>query len=137
LLGIQGFFRTGDSEGPYHKVLKEFIIKHPKEFDVYDIKEKENKHTFQSGDRLDVYFKLKDGKQIAVEVKSRIFDYTDILRGIYQCVKYKAVLSAKCLAHGENDNIDAFFVIENEMSEENRKTANMLSVKYILFDKLK
>ena len=44
---------------------------------------------------------------------------------------------AKCLAHGENDNIDAFFVIENEMSEENRKTANMLSVKYILFDKLK
>ena len=90
-----------------------------------------------SGDRLDVYFKLKDGKQIAIEVKSRISDDADILRGIYQCVKYKAVLSAECLAHGENGNVDAFLVIENEMSEDNRKTANMLSVKYIVFNKLK
>ena len=86
---------------------------------------------------IDVYFKLKDGKQIAIEVKSRISDDADILRGIYQCVKYKAVLSAECLAHGENGNVDAFLVIENEMSEENRKTANMLSVKYIVFNKLK
>ena len=69
-------------------------------------------------------------------MKSRISDDADILRGIYQCVKYKAVLSAKCLAHGQIANVDAFLVIEKEISMENRKTANMLSVKYIVFDKL-
>ena len=47
------------------------------------------------------------------------------------------MLSAECLAHGENANVDAFLVIENEMSEEIRKTANMLSVKCIVFEKLK
>lgn len=133
----KGKYKQGGSEGPYHKALKEYILKHPKEFDVYEIKEKEDEHTLLSGDRLDVYFKLKDGKHIAIEVKSRISDDADILRGIYQCVKYKAVLSAECLTHGENANVDAFLVIENEMSEENRKTANMLSVKYIVFEKLK
>jgi len=131
-----GTYKNGASEGPYHKALKEYILQHPKEFDVYDIKEKENEHTLLSGDRLDVYFKLNDGKQIAIEVKSRISDDADVLRGIYQCVKYKAVLSAECLAHGENANVDAFLVIENEMSEENRKTANMLSLKYVVFKTL-
>lgn len=133
----KGSYRNGASEGPYHKALKEHILKHPNEFDVFQIKEKKNEHTLLSGDRLDVYFKLKDGKQVAVEVKSRISDDADILRGIYQCVKYKAVLAAECLAHGENADVDAFLVIENEMSEENRKTANMLSVRYIVYNKLK
>lgn len=132
-----GKYKRGDSEGAYHKALKEYILNHPKEFFITDIKAKDNEYVLLSGDRLDVYFKLKDGKQIAVEVKSRISDDADILRGIYQCVKYKAVLTAECLAHGENANVDAFLVIEDEMSEENRKTANMLSVKYIVFDKLK
>lgn len=131
-----GKYRRGDSEGPYHKALKEYIFEHPEEFSIADVKLKENEHVLLSGDRLDVFFQLKNGKQIAIEVKSRISDDADILRGIYQCVKYKAVLSAECIAHGENTNVDAFLVIENEMSEENRKTANMLSVKYVVFDEL-
>ncbi|MBR1917622.1 MAG: hypothetical protein IJ832_07255 [Bacteroidaceae bacterium] len=132
----KGSYRNSASEGPYHKALKEYVIKHPEHFDVCDVKERKDEHTMLSGDRLDVYFKLKDGKQVAVEVKSRISDDADILRGIYQCVKYKAVLAAECLAHGENANVDAFLVVEKEMSEENRKTANMLSIRYIIYDKL-
>lgn len=120
-----------------HKALKEYILSHPKEFSIDYVKLKENEHVLLFGDKLDVFFKQKDGRQIAIEVKSRISDDADILRGIYQCVKYKAVLAAECRAHGENVDVDAFLVIENEMSEENRKTANMLSVKYILYDMLK
>ena len=133
----KGKFENVASEGPYHKALKEFILEHPKVFSIENVKLKENEHVLLSGDKLDVYFKQKDGRQIAIEVKSRISDDADILRGIYQCVKYKAVLAAECRAHGENVDVDAFLVIENEMSEENRKTANMLSVKYIVYDKLK
>ena len=129
-------YKNGESEGPYHKALKEYILNHPKEFSIYDVSYKENEHVLLSGDRLDVYFKLKDGKQIAIEVKSRISDDADVLRGIYQCVKYKAVLSAECQAHGQNAYVDAFLVTEKELSEDNKKTANMLSVKYIVFDKI-
>ena len=132
----KGSFKKGDSEGPYHKALKEYILEHPKKFSVTDVKAKENEHILLSGDRLDAYFLLKNGKQIAIEVKSRISDDADILRGIYQCVKYKAILSAECIAHGQNVNVDSFLVIEKEMSEENRKTANMLSVKYMVFKEL-
>ena len=132
----KGSYGNSASEGPYHKALKEYVIKHPEHFNVCDVKERKDEHTILSGDRLDVYFKLNDGKQVAVEVKSRISDDADILRGIYQCVKYKAVLAAECLAHGENANVDAFLVVEKEMSEENRKTANMLSIRYIIYDKL-
>jgi len=128
----KGKYTRGDSEGPYHKALKEYILSHPEEFSIDNIKVKENEHILLSGDRLDVYFQLKDGKQIAIEVKSRISDDADILRGIYQCVKYKAVLSAECQTHGENANVDAFLVSEKDLSEENRKTANMLSVKYVV-----
>ena len=133
----KGKYKNGESEGPYHKALKEYILGHPKEFSIENVKVKGNEHVLLSGDRLDVYFQLKEGKQIALEVKSRISDDADILRGIYQCIKYKAVLTAECLAHGENANVEAFLVSENELSEENCKTANMLSVKYLVFDKLK
>ena len=132
----KGSFNKKESESIYHKALKEYIINNPEEFSIVDIKSKKNEQILLSGDRLDAYFLLKDDKQIAIEVKSRISDDADILRGIYQCVKYKAVLSAECQAHGKKANVDAFLVIENGMSEENRKTANMLSVKYVVFDKL-
>lgn len=133
----KGKCRKSDSEGSYHKSLKEYILNHPNEFGINDVKNKENEHVLLSGDRLDVYFHLNDGKQIAIEVKSRISDDADILRGIYQCVKYKAVLAAECLAHGQNAKVDAFLVTETELSKDNRKTANMLSVKYFVFNGLK
>ena len=132
----KGSYKNGASEGPYHKKLKKYVLEHPNEFSISDITIKENEHVLLSGDCLDVFFKLKNGKQIAIEVKSRISDDADILRGIYQCVKYKAVLSAECQAHGLSSNVDAFLVTENELSEENKKTANMLSVKYIVFNKI-
>lgn len=132
----KGSFKNGAFEGPYHKALKEYILNNPKEFSITNIKVKEDEHILLSGDRLDVFFLLKNDKKIAIEVKSRISDDADILRGIYQCVKYKAVLSAECMAKGIKADVDSFLVIENEMTEENRKTANMLSVKYVVCDKL-
>lgn len=133
----KGLYNKKESESTYHKALKEYIFNNPNEFSIDEFKSKKIEHILLSGDRLDVYFLLKNGKQIAIEVKSRISNDADILRGIYQCVKYKAVLTAECQAHGQKANVDAFLIIENEMSEDNRKTANMLSVKYLVYEKLK
>ena len=129
-------YNKNTPESPYHKKLKDYVMNHPKEFGIKDVKEWETEHDLLSGDKVDVYFKLANDKRIAVEVKSRISDDSDILRGIYQCVKYKAVLAAELQARGLYADVDAFLVIEKEMSDNNRKTANMLSVKYIVFKKM-
>lgn len=50
-----------------HKALKEYILSHPKEFSIDYVKLKENEHVLLSGDKLDVFFKQKDGRQIAIE----------------------------------------------------------------------
>ncbi len=133
----KGIYKKDSSEGKLHKQLKEHILNHPEVLGIKDVKKKDSEFVLLSGDRLDVYFLQQDGKQIAVEVKSRISDDADILRGIYQCVKYKAVLAAECHTLGEKADVDSILVVENEMSEENDKTANILNVKHIVYDKLK
>jgi len=44
---------------------------------------------------LDVFFELPE-QWVCVEVKGKQSPKQDILRGIFQCVKYKAVLEARC-----------------------------------------
>ena len=61
---------------------------------------------------------------------------SDILRGIYQCVKYKAVLTAECQAHGKAADVESILVLENEPSSVLRKTADMLSVPYIVINEM-
>jgi hypothetical protein len=48
---------------------------------------------FGSGDRADVAFTMAD-KIIVVEVKSKISDDPDLCRGIFQCIKYWALIRA-------------------------------------------
>lgn len=50
-----------------------------------------------SGDSLDVYFQ-NDEERVAVEVKPATSDRADLTRGIFQCVKYTAVLRAQAIA---------------------------------------
>ncbi len=47
-----------------------------------------------SGDRLDVSFR-DNGTWIAVEVKPQRSPVADLIRGTFQCVKYKAILAAQ------------------------------------------
>jgi hypothetical protein len=51
-------------------------------------------HTILSGDRLDVFFASLE-HWVCVEVKGKQSPELDILRGIFQCVKYTAVLKAQ------------------------------------------
>ena len=84
-----------------------------------------------SGDRLDVFFVLKDGKHIAIEVKPSTSLDNDITRGIFQCIKYKAVMdTARALDNGQYEN-ETMLVIAGKMSEANKLLANDLHVHYI------
>lgn len=110
----KGTFSKHGSEGIKHKALKEHIYEHPECIGIKNVKHKEMEHVLLSSDRLDVYFILDD-TQIAVEIKSSISDNADILRGVYQCVKYDAILNAEQSVKGMHCQVKSLLVLEGEM----------------------
>ena len=121
----------GGGEGPQHKALKEHICAHPESIGIHNVAKSDMEFILLSGDILDVYFEQKDGTRIAVEVKSKISSDDDILRGIYQCVKYKAVLDAENKIHGVFGNALSLLVIEGTLSESNQQVKDTLGIMVI------
>lgn len=115
----------GCGEGPEHKALKEYILKHPELVGALTGEVGETEYSLRSGDKLDVYFpKLK----IAVEVKSKISNDKDIYRGLYQCVKYKATLDATDKVDGVKPENKVILVLGREMTDDHKKVQKKLGV---------
>ena len=74
-----------------------------------------------SGDRMDVFFEgiSSKGKEcwICVEVKSKISDKHDIQRGLYQCVKYRAVMEKEILAFGIQKDVRVILALGCEFPQ--------------------
>jgi hypothetical protein len=86
-------------ESAEHKACKEYVRTHPKLFGAGDDDWQWRatvEYALRSGDEIDVFVK-SDSTWIGVEVKSAVSDgnLKDYERGLYQVVKYRAVLSAQ------------------------------------------
>lgn len=125
----------GGGEGPEHKKLKEYICNHPSVVGIKEDCKGITEETLFSGDRLDVLFKLKNGDRIAVEVKPSGSNDEDILRGIYQCVKYKAVMEAMRKAKSEKYNIKVILVTARSLSHLHQRLISEFSTHHIHFKK--
>ena len=121
------FYGTG-GEGENHKKLKKYIFDHPEMLGITDIQKKEMEYNLLSGDRLDVFFKLNDGSQIAVEIKPFTSPDADVTRGLFQCVKYKTILDAEDKVYGNKASNSAILVIGKELSSENKKIQEILGL---------
>lgn len=117
-----------EGEGKQHLQLKEFIYNNPEFIGIRDYVQKDMEHILLSGDRLDVWFKLADGSEIAIEVKSKISSDADILRGLYQCVKYKSILDAENLAHNECHNNRTYLVLGGALSASNKEIQKVFDI---------
>lgn len=117
-------------EGKEHKTLKEYIHKHPESIGIKGIKFSETEHDLLSGDKLDVFLDCKS-IHYAIEVKPKTSPEGDIIRGVYQCVKYKAVMDAMRVADNGNYENKTLLVLGGEMPDSARQMANDLNVKYI------
>lgn len=126
----KGAFSKNGSEGPKHKALKEYVYNHPEAVGISNVKEKQMERILLSGDRLDVYFLLKDGTQYAVEIKSEISDEADILRGIFQCVKYESILKAEQAVHGQHEPVETLLVLGGTMPVNKKDVARALHVDF-------
>ena len=122
----------GGGEGPEHKKLKDYIRNNPDKIGIKDVAEGYTEFPLPSGDKLDVCFKLIDGSIIAVEVKSSISDDSDITRGIFQTVKYQAVLEAMQRVEGRMGNITVLLVTSRELADMHNKLISTLSINHKL-----
>lgn len=121
---------VGGGEGKEHKAIKEYVYKHPESLGITGVIRKETEHPLPSGDRLDVYFVTSDCRY-AIEVKPSTSPDDDITRGIFQCVKYKAILEAIRKVEYGRYAISTLLIFAGSMSDRNKQLAEVLGIKYI------
>lgn len=126
VLAASKTFGGGESEA--HKILKEHVMQNPACIGLPSSSTKgQTEHALVSGDVLDVSFRTSD-QWVAAEVKSRISDERDIVRGLFQCVKYRAVMAAMQLVTNSEATVDSVLVLEGELPKTLVSLRNMLGV---------
>ncbi|MCG2647837.1 hypothetical protein JJE65_00190 [Alloprevotella tannerae] len=144
LLGLKPYLSQADEdiirsgafgfggEGKEHKLMKEFIAAHPEAIGKQISEEGILEHILLSGDRVDVFFPKAN---VAVEVKPKpkpkLASDADILRGLFQCVKYKAILDAEAEVKGEIPDSEIILVIGGKLSQSNRNVQECLDIEVI------
>ena len=133
--GKPGAGGWGGGESDAHKALKQFVFAHPEICGAPDdCWLRETEHALRSGDSIDVMFKSK-ARWLGVEVKSRVSDgdTEDYFRGIYQVVKYQAVLQAQArVDHQQNaPEVTVVLVLERRLPAAHRALADKLDVHVI------
>ncbi len=118
----------GAGESEDHRRLKEFVRLRP---ELVEVSRRASPGLMEkcvpSGDRLDVYFETND-ETIAVEVKSGKSNDADLVRGLFQCVKYTAVLNALAVSLQSGKRARSVLVLEGKLPPELVKLKLMLGV---------
>jgi len=91
---IRELERHSTGEGAEHERLKLFLAQKPKRIGIQWRSHGDTEYFLLSGDRLDISFR-DDRRWIAVEVKGKHSPLADLVRGIFQCVKYKVILATQ------------------------------------------
>lgn len=118
-------------ESVAHKRLKRRIASNSGLVGVKRRETGEEEHLLWSGDKVDVYFKEA---AVAVEVKAGNAAFGELHRGVFQCIKYKALLGAQQISEWEVPTADCRLAIGGRLPDELRNLCERLEVEY--FDEL-
>jgi len=87
-------YGRGGGESEQHKALKAYVAQHP---ELLGLKRSMGRgkveYRFLSGDEIDVLF-FTSAEWVGAEVKAGECDDAEIQRGLFQCVKYRALIEA-------------------------------------------
>jgi hypothetical protein len=117
-------------EGEFHRSLRLWIRDHPKSVHAsFDGAETETESSLESGDRVDVMYRCPD-RVVLLEVKSRRSNDVDLKRGVYQCIKYRAVREAMDVRH--KPLIETYLVTETELPGDIAALLRLHKIKHFL-----
>lgn len=121
----------GSGESDEHKRLKEYVLNNPAVIGLSaHTPDGQTEFQLASGDSTDVYFQDKKD-WIAVEVKSSISNDADLTRGLFQCIKYKAVLEAMQVSMGLPQNARSILALEGELPSVLVPLKNILGIEVV------
>lgn len=125
-----GLPRGRRGEGENHKSLRLWVTRNPKEvLPKLAVVRTETEVELWSGDRVDaVYYGASS--TVAIEVKSRDSNVADMRRGVFQCVKYRAVLQA--MDAREAAPVRALLITETPLQSDLVKLAGRLKIRHII-----
>lgn len=121
----------GSDGSPEHVALRDWVIANPAFFELPEGTIGIPEYPLKSGDKVDVVFTKGEEALLGVEVKSWRSDIDDLQRGIFQCIKYKAVLTAEAKAVGKTAEIDCILVAEGNLGTTLSHLKSKLGVKVI------
>ena len=119
----------GGGEGAEHKRLKEAVSVNPRWIGLpKSLSPGKVEAPLRSGDSLDVLFFDKN-RRIAVEVKGASAPVGEVSRGLFQCVKYEAVLDAEARVKGSRAYCKAVLALGGSFPGELTPLRHTLGVK--------
>lgn len=119
----------GGGESDAHRAFKEFVAENPKSVGAPRVPGK-IEYAFGSGDCVDVLFQSK-GEWVGVEVKAANAPIPDVARGLFQCVKYLALLEATQQVHQIPLNSRLILALEGSLPPELVSLRNTLGVQVV------
>ena len=118
----------GGGESEHHKKFKAFVAANPEVLGFgKHLMLEEIEYKFLSGDTVDVMFTEKDLK-VAVEVKSDISSIEDVLRGLFQCVKYKSLIEAEQIVQNQPPNSCVILALQGSLPDNLVEVKNVLGI---------
>lgn len=121
----------GGGESEHHRKLKNAVAKHPEFIGLSpSVAKGITEYALPSGDLLDVLFR-HGSHWTAVEVKSHISGENDLTRGLFQCVKYQAVLEAFLASTGRPQNVRVILYLDADFPSALIPLRNVLGVEVV------
>jgi hypothetical protein len=118
-------------EGPDHLKLKMHVATHPEIVGlVAGSPHGEVEWDTASGDCIDILFKRR-GFQYAVEVKPHHASKGDMVRGVFQCLKYREVLKAEAVVSDRAIKTRVLLVLGGKATPEVVQVAHRLGIKFL------
>jgi hypothetical protein len=120
----------GGGESPEHLALKLFISENPMEVGLAYDATADVEHCLPSGDSIDVFFETSR-RLLAVEVKPASSPKEDITRGLFQCVKYRAVVEARARFDHDRRDVASCLVLGGRLPTDLIPLRNSLGVEVL------
>jgi hypothetical protein len=123
--------RGGPAESDVHRLLKQYVANNPAILGLSSVAtQAEVEYSFPSGDVVDILFRSRS-EWIAVEVKAANADIAEITRGVFQCVKYGALLKAVLMVQKHQADARAVLITEGAFPPQLIPVRNTLGVEVI------
>ena len=123
-------------EGSLHEALKLWVSANPREFKEFGhFNAGQHEADLRSGDSVDAML-YGENTRLGVEVKASNASDDELLRGIFQCVKYQATIQAEATAYpGHYLPGRCILVSTRALPKKALATANILGVRFMQVNK--